>query len=144
MNRQAIIAAITSELFPQGPTIAPTTVLVRGDEVMLAEGETIQSDDTLFSFSQTNGVVELNEIAKRTAEEWIGLEGYTPTRLVTLLDLESKLAAAQKTSAKLSAARAWIDGVLASFVADPAPRYAWPVAPHTFEEVTAEAFLALA
>jgi hypothetical protein len=78
-----------------------------------------------------------------TAEEWLAIQGYTAIRLVALLDLEGKLAAAGKTSDKLAAVRAWINGILGAFAMDPAPRNDWTPAPFGFEETTAEAFAVL-
>jgi hypothetical protein len=78
-----------------------------------------------------------------TAEQWLGIEGYTAIRLVTLLDLEGKLAAAGKTSPKLAAVRLWMNGVLATYVTDPNPKSDWTPAPFGFEETSAEAFAAL-
>ncbi len=83
-------------------------------------------------------------VAPCTAEEWLAIEGLTPLRLVTLLYLETKLASANKSSAKLSALRSWLDGLLASFAQDPSPKEDWTLAPFPFEEVTTDAFLALA
>lgn len=75
-----------------------------------------------------------------TAEEWLAVQGYSSIRLVTLLDLEHQIAAASKSSPKLTSVRAWINGILAAFVQDPTPKSDWPPAPFTFEETTQEAF----
>lgn len=74
-----------------------------------------------------------------TAEQHLESNGYGPLRLVALLDLEAKLAAANKSSAAMSAARAWIDGILAAYATDPSPRSDWPVPPVAFEVAVAEA-----
>lgn len=78
-----------------------------------------------------------------TAEEWLAAQGYSSIRLVALLDLEGKLAKAGGVSVKLASVRTWIDGVLASFIQNPAPNSSWPAAPFTFEETTQEAWQAL-
>lgn len=74
-----------------------------------------------------------------TAEKHIESEGYPAIRLVTLMDLEGKLAAAGKTSAKLTAVRGWLDTILGAFAANPEPRNDWPKAPFGFEETVQEA-----
>jgi hypothetical protein len=74
-----------------------------------------------------------------SAEKHIEREGFPAIRLVTLMDLEGKLAQAGKTSAKLTAVRAWLDGILAAFAANPEPRNDWPGTPFGFEETVGEA-----
>ena len=78
-----------------------------------------------------------------TAEDWITGQGYTATRLVSLLDVEAKLNAAAKVSVKASAVRGWLDTVLGTFAADPAPKNTWPAAPHGYEETIQEAVFVL-
>lgn len=74
-----------------------------------------------------------------TAEKHIEREGFPAIRLVTLMDLEGKLAQASKTSAKLTAVRSWLDLILGAFAANPNPRNDWPKAPFGFEETVQEA-----
>jgi len=74
-----------------------------------------------------------------SAEKHIEREGFPAIRLVTLMDLEGKLAQAGKTSAKLTAVRAWLDGILAAFAANPEPRNDWSGTPFGFEETVGEA-----
>lgn len=74
-----------------------------------------------------------------TAERHIEREGFPAIRLVSLMDLEFKLAQAGKTAAKLTAVRSWLDGVMATFAANPEPRNDWPKAPYGFEETVQEA-----
>ena len=78
-----------------------------------------------------------------SAEDWITSQGYTATRLVSLLDVEAKLNAAAKVSPKASAVRGWLDTVLGTFAADPAPKNTWPAAPHGYEETIQEAVFVL-
>jgi hypothetical protein len=75
-----------------------------------------------------------------TANAWLEKEGYGPTQLITLLDLQGKLVAAGKASQKLNSVRAWTDGILASFVQDESPRSDWGSAPFTFSETVIDAF----
>ena len=74
-----------------------------------------------------------------TAEKHIEHEGYPAIRLVTLMDLESKLGKAGKTCAKLAAVRLWLDMILGAFAANPEPRNDWPAVPFGFEETVQEA-----
>jgi hypothetical protein len=75
-----------------------------------------------------------------TANAWLEKEGYGPTQLITLLDLQGKLIAAGKASQKLNSVRAWTDGILASFVQDESPRSDWGSAPFAFSETVIDAF----
>jgi hypothetical protein len=78
-----------------------------------------------------------------TAEQHIarslGNEAYVALRISAFQDLETKLAAAEKTAPKLVAMRAWIDGIVGLYATDLQPRNDWPAAPHTFEETVQEA-----
>jgi hypothetical protein len=74
-----------------------------------------------------------------SAERHIERQGYPAIRLVTLMDVEGKLAAAGLTAPKLVAVRGWLDTVLATFAANPEPRNDWALAPYGFEETVAEA-----
>ena len=74
-----------------------------------------------------------------SAERHIERQGYPAMRLVTLMDLEGKLSASGLTAPKLVAVRGWLDTVLATFAADPAPRNDWALAPYGFEETVQEA-----
>jgi hypothetical protein len=74
-----------------------------------------------------------------SAEHHIERQGYPAIRLVTLMDVEGKLAAAGLTAPKLVAVRGWLDTVLATFAANPEPRNDWALAPYGFEETVAEA-----
>jgi hypothetical protein len=75
-----------------------------------------------------------------TANAWLEKEGYGPTQLITLLDLQGKLIAAGKASQKLKSVRDWTDGILASFVQDESPRSDWGSAPFAFSETVIDAF----
>ena len=77
------------------------------------------------------------------AEEWLTIQGYTSIQLVTILDLENKLATASKNSPKLTATRTWIDSILSAFIENDSQRDNWPPAPFGFQETTTEAFAAL-
>lgn len=77
--------------------------------------------------------------ASISAEAHIESQGYPAMRLVTLMDLESKLAQAGKTSPKLATVRSWLNTILGAFAANPEPRNDWPAAPFSFEEAVQEA-----
>lgn len=83
------------------------------------------------------------ETTKYTAEQWITRSGYTPTRLITLLDLEMKLVQAGKISDKLTTVRQWLNLLLQEYTANPEPQPSWPEAPYLFEETSQEAFTVL-
>lgn len=82
-------------------------------------------------------------VALYTAEEWLKKEGYDATQLVTFTDMERQLAAAGKTSAKMTAVRAWANSILAEYVATPESKPSWTPAPFNFNEAITEAFNAL-
>lgn len=79
-----------------------------------------------------------------TAEEHLSASGYTPLRLLTCLDLEAKLRAANATSAPLAAVRAWLDTLTLAAAANPDDqRPDWPPAPHQFPAVLSDALAQL-
>jgi hypothetical protein len=79
-----------------------------------------------------------------SAEAHLTASGYTPLRLLTCLDLESKLRALGTTSEKLASVRQWLDNLTLAAAANPdEARPDWPAAPHPFESVLAEALTAL-
>jgi len=71
-----------------------------------------------------------------TAEEWIDSQGYGGNRSTTLLYQKLRLDASTKSSPKLIAVQAWLDGMIASGLAPAASN--WPAAPHSFEETLTE------
>ena len=75
-----------------------------------------------------------------TAEAHLTASGYTPLRLLTCLDLESKLRATGSASEKLASVRQWLDNLTLAAAANPdEARPDWPAAPFAFEAVLAEA-----
>lgn len=71
-----------------------------------------------------------------TAEKWTAEQGYGGNRPTTLLYQKLRLDAAAKSSPKLNAVQAWLDGMIASGLAPAASN--WPAAPHTFEDCLTE------
>ena len=79
-----------------------------------------------------------------TAEAHLSAQGYSPLRLLTCLDLEGKLRATGSASEKLASVRQWLDNLtLAAAANTDDARPDWPVAPHPFDQVLAEALTAL-
>jgi hypothetical protein len=151
MTIQEIIQNIPSELFNAEGNTPLTRILVRDGVVSVLPNPYLSRDgDKVYDYSKQYGSIDINEVAIEgypkeysTAEDWLAAQGYSSVRLITLLDLEAKLAGANKTSAKMTVVRSWIDGLLAAFVLDPAPKNNWPPAPFTFEQTTQEAFTEL-
>lgn len=108
----------------------------------LENGQWVSSNEPYVS-EHAKFLESMRPRAAKTAEEWLSSQGYSSIRLVTLLDLENKLSEVLGSSPKLTAVRTWINGILATFIQNPAPRADWPAAPFTFEETTQEAWLAL-
>lgn len=82
---------------------------------------------------------KLARLKPMVAEQWIEKQGYTALKVIALMDAENKLAAAGKTSSKLSAVRSWLDSVTSAHVMNPEPKTDWPDAPFTFEQTMQEA-----
>ena len=76
-----------------------------------------------------------------TAEEWTDSQGYGGNRSTTLLYQKLRLDASAKSSPKLNAVQAWLDGMIASGLAPAASN--WPAAPHTFEATLTETLTTL-
>ena len=76
-----------------------------------------------------------------TAEEWTDSQGYGGNRSTTLLYQKLRLDAAAKSSPKLNAVQAWLDGMIASGLAPAASN--WPAAPHSFEDCLTETLTTL-
>ena len=76
-----------------------------------------------------------------TAEEWTDAQGYGGNRSTTLLYQKLRLDAAAKSSPKLNAVQAWLDGMIASGLAPAASN--WPSAPHSFEDTLTETLTTL-
>jgi hypothetical protein len=145
------LEALPEGIFNENGNLSKTRFLIRGSSVSVLPVNYKKRDgDEVVDFSQINGsatyeVVDLSiyEPEFITAEKWLEHEGFSSIRVITLLDLENKIAAVNKTSPKLTAVRAWINGILATFVQAPTPKNDWPPAPFSFEETTQEAFTVL-
>lgn len=148
MTTQEIIQNIPSELFNEDGNTPLTRILVRdGSITPLPEPYLFKDNDQVYDYSKNNGFVELTEVDVSdyqrefiTAEEWISEQGYTPTRIVTLMDLENKLRFVNKTSQKVAEVRLWLDTILAEYIINTAPRNDWPAAPYLFEQTVLDAY----
>ena len=76
---------------------------------------------------------------KYTADQWLAKCGYNSMQLVTLLDLELKLANLNKVSQKMLAVRQWLNLILTNFSLDNSSSENWPLPPCSFEEATQDA-----
>ena len=75
-----------------------------------------------------------------TAAEWVDAQGFDGKRPTTLLYLKLQLDAAGKSSPKLAAVQAWLDGMIVAGVMNPdEQRSDWSVAPWSFTEASGEA-----
>ena len=76
-------------------------------------------------------------------DSWIERQGFSALKVLSLMDIEGKLAAANKSSEKLIAVRNWLNGITVSFALNPASNGNWPTAPFRFEETIQEAITVL-
>lgn len=79
-----------------------------------------------------------------TAEQWLDVQGFQDKRSTVCLYLKLQLDAANKTSPKLAAVQAWMDGIIAQGILNPdETKSDWLPTPHTFPEATTEALQTL-
>ena len=79
-----------------------------------------------------------------TAEGWLDAQGYGGARPTTLLYLKLQLQGANKSSTKLAAAQAWLDGIIFVGAQNPDAQHAdLPAAPYGFAETCQEALAQL-
>ena len=84
-------------------------------------------------------------VATYTPEAWVDQQKFDGNRPTTLLYLKLQLDAAQKTSAKLAAVQAWLDGMIVAGVTAPEEKRSdYPTAPYSFEESSQQALSVLA
>lgn len=100
---------------------------------------------TVVKQSDLNGATFSSDYADTwTAEGWLDAQGYGGARPTTLLYLKLQLQAANKTSAKLTAAQSWLDGIISIGAQDPDAQHAdLPAAPFAFAEVVQDALAQL-
>jgi hypothetical protein len=79
-----------------------------------------------------------------TPEAWVAHQDFAGQRPTTLLYLKLQLDAVGKSSPKLAAVQAWLDGMIVAGVTNPnEARSDWPVAPWSFQEASGEALAVL-
>jgi hypothetical protein len=116
------------------PAYDPATQRLEKTEVIDAEARTV---------ARGWSVVQV-PVATFTATEWVDQQGFSGNRTTTMLYLKLKLDGASKSSPKLTAVQAWLDGMIVAGVTAPDDRRSdYPVAPYTFEEASAEALSTL-
>lgn len=137
---------LISNFLGDAKDIPLTRVILNGDIVLLYNDQQLSVGDMLVEyvrhdFSATAEVIDFVPAAPTyNGEQWLISVGYTPLRLLTCLDLESKLIAMNLTSPKLQAVRQWIDSITLMAAPDPdALRNDWPSSPYSFAEATGEA-----
>jgi hypothetical protein len=116
------------------PAYDPATERLEKTEVIDAEARTV-----------TRGwsVVEV-PVPTYTATDWVDAQQFSGNRTTTMLYLKLQLDAAGKTSAKLAAVQAWLDGMIVAGVTQPdLKRGDWPASPYSFEEASTQALAAL-
>ena len=91
-----------------------------------------------------DGAWSVPPAATFTATEWVDAQQFSGNRTTTMLYLKLKLDGASKSSPKLTAVQAWLDGMIVAGVTQPDERRSdYPAAPYTFEEASAEALSTL-
>ena len=87
-----------------------------------------------------DGAWSVPPVATMTAPEWVDAQQFSGNRTTTMLYLKLKLDAAQKSSPKLTAVQAWLDGMIVAGVTAPdEARSDWPASPYSFEEASQQA-----
>lgn len=147
MNDIEVIQNVPQDIFGPDGNTPPTKLLVRDQTVSVLPDEyRSRPGDKVYDYSKTNGAITLTETDASgyeeeftTAEQWLIAKGYGPMQLVGLLDMESRLAAAGKSSPKMAAVRTWIDSITAAFLETSSPRNDWQPPPHDFQQTLMEA-----
>jgi hypothetical protein len=122
------IGTVIADPLPSGITALPLTD---------AEGGGLQNGSLIWDAASRTLIP--TPPPTQTAEEHLDAVGLGGNRQPTLLYLRQ----AGAVSPKLDATEQYLNTVLAMFAADSSPRSDWPDAPHTFEQVVAEAVASL-
>ena len=127
------IGTVIADPLPAGITALPLT-----DE----QGEGLRNGSLIWD-AATRTLIPTPPPSMSPAD-WVDTQGFTGNRTTTLLYLKLKLDAASKTSPKLAAVQAWLDGMIAAGVTAPEEqRNDWPTSPYTFEQASQEALTIL-
>jgi len=120
------------------PLPADLTALSLTDE----QGEGLQNGSLIWD-EETRTLIPTPP-PSMSAAEWVDAQGFSGNRTTTMLYLKLQLDAAGKTSPKLAAVQAWLDGMIVAGVTQPdMKRGDWPASPYTFEDASAQALAAL-
>jgi hypothetical protein len=92
-----------------------------------------------------DGAWSVPPVATFTPAEWVDAQGFAGNRSTTMLYLKLQLDAAGKSSPKLAAVQAWLDGMIVAGVTQPdLKRGDWDASPYAFEEASGQALAILA
>jgi hypothetical protein len=127
------IGTVIADPLPEGITALPLT-----DE----QGEGLQNGTLIWDAASRTLIA--TPPPSMSASDWVDAQGFSGNRTTTMLYLKLKLDAAGKTSPKLAAVQAWLDGMIVAGVTQPElKRGDWDASPYSFEEASAQALAAL-
>jgi hypothetical protein len=97
---------VPEELFDSEGNTPETTLLIRAGAVSAMPADYLsRSGDELYKYAKLNGSITLQSLPVSpfnpeftSAEQWLIAQGYGPMQLVSLLDIESRLSAADRRS----------------------------------------------
>jgi len=128
------IGTVIADPLPEGITALPLT-----DE----QGEGLQNGSLIWDAATRTLIA--TPPPSMSAADWVDAQQFSGNRTTTMLYLKLQLDAAGKTSAKLTAVQAWLDGMIVAGVTRPEERRSdWPASPYAFEEASGEALAILA
>jgi hypothetical protein len=123
------IGTVIANPLPEGITALPLTD---------AEGEGMQNGSLIWDAASRTLIP--TPPPSMSAADWVDAQGFSGNKTTTMLYLKLQLDAAGKTSPKLAAVQAWLDGMIVAGVTAPdEKRSDWPASPYSFEEASAEA-----
>jgi hypothetical protein len=128
------IGTVIADPLPEGITALPLT-----DQ----QGEGLQNGSLIWD-ATTRTLIPTPPPAM-SAAEWVDAQQFSGNRTTTMLYLKLQLDAAGKSSPKLAAVQAWLDGMIVAGVTQPdLKRGDWDASPYAFEEASGEALAILA
>jgi hypothetical protein len=128
------IGTVIADPLPAGITAFPLT-----DE----QGEGLQNGTFIWD-AATRTLIPTPPPAV-SAAEFVDQQGFSGNRTTTMLYLKLQLDAAGKSSPKLAAVQAWLDGMIVAGVTAPEERRSdWAASPWSFEQASQEALAVLA
>ena len=135
MNHLSVveISDETAAAFDAGRAVTPSILYFYEDGSLITFAEKIQ----------LRRMFGPQQLPFSAVDSWIERQGFSALKVLSLMDIEGKLAAANKSSEKLIAVRNWLNGITVSFALNPASNGNWPTAPFRFEETIQEAITVL-